>query len=335
MTAAGAAPAAVMTHPRGRGLLWVVWRQHRIGLVGAVLVLGGFALLLLINGAAMHADVHRLGLDACGDVNSARCSLPLQLFSSRYGGIAMYLPRLLEFLPAVLGVFLGAPLLARELESGTYRFAWTQGRTRTQLLATKLAVLAAALVLLSLGFSALFAWWFGPFAPVMGRMESGQAYEIEGVVFAARTLFGFLLGALVGAVIRRTVPAMAATAALWLAAVVPSVLYLRPLIAAPVTVPAGSPQVDVSTIWVIDDWYQNAAKHRLSGRAADSLVLQGTGGQRVDVNQWLARHGWTEWVSFQPDSRFWHFQVIETSCYVVLAALLCWATLWWARRRVS
>lgn len=128
---------------------------------------------------------------------------------------------------------------------------------------------------------------------------------------------------------------MAATAALWLAVVVPSVIYLRPLIAAPVTVPATSSRVDVSTIWVIDDWYQNGAGHRLSARGAESLVLQGTGGQRVDMNQWLAQHGWTEWVSFQPNGRFWHFQFIETACYAVLAALLGWATLWWVRRRIS
>jgi hypothetical protein len=259
----------------------------------------------------------------------------VRLFSSRYSGIAMYLPRLLEFLPAVLGVFLGAPLIARELESGTFRFAWTQGRTRTNLLVVNLAVMAAALVALALAFSALFTWWFRPFETVMGRMQSGQAYEVEGIVFAARTLFGFLLGAFLGAVIRRTVPAMAANAALWLAVVVPSVIYLRPLIAAPVTVPAASSRVDVSTIWVIDDWYQNGAGHRLSARGAESLVLQGTGGQRVDMNQWLAQHGWTEWVSFQPDGRFWHFQLIETACYAVLAALLGWATLWWVRRRIS
>ncbi|TAM89126.1 MAG: hypothetical protein EPN43_07455, partial [Jatrophihabitans sp.] len=246
--------AAERRRPRG-GLLRVVWRQHRLGLAGAVLLLGGFALLLVINGAAMHADVSRLGLDTCGNVNGAHCRLPFEIFSSRYSGIAMYLPRLLEFLPAVLGVFLGAPLIARELESGTFRFAWTQGRTRGRLLATKLAVLAAVLVVLSLAFSQLYTWWFGPFESVMGRMGSGQAYEIEGLVFTARTLFGFLLGACLGAVIRHTVAAMAVTAALWLGAVVPSVIYLRPLIAAPVTLPASSPQVNVSTIWVIQDWY--------------------------------------------------------------------------------
>ena len=41
---------------------------------------------------------------------------------------------------------------------------------------------------------------------------------------------------LVGVLIRRTVPAMAATAAAWLAVVVPSMIWLRPLIEKPITV---------------------------------------------------------------------------------------------------
>ena len=43
-------------------------------------------------------------------------------------------------LPALVGAFWGAPLVARELESGTYRLAWAQSVTRTRWLAVKLAV---------------------------------------------------------------------------------------------------------------------------------------------------------------------------------------------------
>ena len=119
------------------------------------------------------------------------------------------------FLPGLIGVFVGAPLVARELESGTFRFAWTQGRSRVQWIVTKLVLLAIVLTALALAFSALFTWWYGPFDAITGRMAPYGAYEISGLVFAARTLFGFTLGVAAGLLIRRTVPAMAATAAVW------------------------------------------------------------------------------------------------------------------------
>jgi len=70
-------------------------------------------------------------------------------------------------------------------------------------------ILGAILTALALSFSALFTWWYGPWNTIQGRISPGGAYEISGIVFAARTLFAFSLGALLGAIIRRSVPAMA------------------------------------------------------------------------------------------------------------------------------
>ncbi len=33
----------------------------------------------------------------------------------------------LQVMPALIGAFIGAPVLAREFETGTFRYAWTQG----------------------------------------------------------------------------------------------------------------------------------------------------------------------------------------------------------------
>jgi hypothetical protein len=59
--------------PRVRGLTWITWRQHRFALLGVITLLGGFALLMIIHGAAMHGDYHRLGLDSCGSLSGAAC----------------------------------------------------------------------------------------------------------------------------------------------------------------------------------------------------------------------------------------------------------------------
>ena len=226
--------------PAVTGIPWITWRQHRAALGGLGALFGALTVLLVGTGLPMHRDWTRLGLGTCPDPTAGACRAAYTIFSTRWEAWAQFLPRFLLFLPLVVGVFLGAPMLARELESGTFRFAWTQGRGRSRWTAGKLLLLGPAVTLLALAFSAAFAWWYGPWSVLMGRMASGQAYEVLGVVFAARTLFAFTLGAALGAVIRRTVPAMAATAAVWLAVAWPSVLWLRPRLRPPLAVPESS-----------------------------------------------------------------------------------------------
>jgi hypothetical protein len=320
--------------PRLHGLPWVTWRQHRFALAGAVVALGGLGILMLINGLAMHSDYANLGLNTCGRFSDPACDTPLRIFQQNYQNWAQQLPQFLTFLPGLLGVFVGAPVVARELESGTFRFAWTQGRNRVQWITTKLVLIGAVLTVLALAFSALFSWWYGPFGLLMGRMGGGGPYEVAGIVFAARTLFGFMLGALLGTLIRRTVPAMAATAAGWLAVVWPSVVYLRPLIQAPITAMDG-PKAVARSAWVTNSWIQDAAGHHLNqGRIFDQARASGVDSpDKFDA--WMSQHHYTNWISYQPESRFWHFQIVEASAYVVLALLLGGATIWWLHRRAT
>jgi ABC-type transport system involved in multi-copper enzyme maturation permease subunit len=315
----------------------VTWRQHRAGLAAAFVLLGGSAILLVVNGLSMHHAYVSDGLTTCGSLNGSACQLPINLFEQHYQSAAMYLPRFFEFVPGVLGVFIGAPLVARELESGTYRFAWTQGRNRAQWIVSKLVILGGLLTLLALGFSLVFNWWYGPWLPLMGRMEAGQAYEVVGIVFAARTLFAFMLGALLGTVIRRTVPAMAATAAAWVAVAWSSIAFLRPLIETPVNALSSSNPI-LNGGWVIHQWTQDAAGHHVSHSALLRLYYQHATGSldpSAQFQTWLAQHHYTQWASYQPDSRFWHFQTIEGAAYLVLALALGIATTWWVRRRTA
>jgi hypothetical protein len=317
------------------GIPWVTWRQHRAALLGVVALLGGLGLLLLGTGLAMHRDWASLGLDHCADPTAGVCAASFGLFDARWQALAQFLPRFLMFVPAVIGVFVGAPLIARELESGTFRFAWTQGRSRLRWVAGKLLLLGAAVTGLTLAFSAAYAWWFGPWYALMGRMSSGQTYEVAGVVFAARTLFVFCLGALLGALIRRTVPAMAATAAGWLVVAWPTTLWLRPHLQAPLVVPEDTLPAPLRD-WTLRSWYQDAAGHHLGAAQLTQLASQATGVQdRGSFSTWLGAHGYTSWAAYQPDSRFWHFQAVEAGGYVVLALLLAAATLRWVRNHAS
>jgi hypothetical protein len=325
-----------------RGLAWVTWRQHRLALAGVLAVLGGLGLFMLVNGLAMHHAYTSLGLDTCGKLDGPSCQSQLSAFQQDYARLADQLPHYLMILPGLIGVFVGAPLVARELESGTFRFAWTLARSRVQWIVTKLVLIAVVLTAFALAFSALFTWWYGPFDAITGRMTSSGAYEISGLVFAARTLFGFTLGALLGLLIRRTVPAMAATAAAWAAVVVPSMVWLRPLIQRPITTIGHPAKGTIASSHVpfnanlVSHWFQDAAGQHLSFDQVYARVLAANGRTIPTPDQYdayLAQHHYTQWASYQPNTWFWHFQTVEASGYTILAVLLAVATVLLLRRR--
>ncbi len=294
--------------------------------MSVAILFGCFAALMVVQGIGMHAAYQAFGLSYSHPANTARTISFAGTFENEYLGIGLYLPRFLMFLPLVIGAFVGGPLIARELETGTFRFAWTQSVGRTRWTIAKLAILSLALTVMALGFSAIFAWWYRPFEQLMGR-----ATEVEGLVFAARMLFGFALGAFVGAVLRRTVPAIAATMALWLAVVVPIAAFLRPHFEAPLT---GRVNMDAKfgTEWTLSQWWVTPQGHRLSDAAYNALVRSLP---TSDPQSWLTSHHYVLWETFQPASRFWTFQIIEASGLCVLALTLAAATVWWVRKRTS
>ncbi|WP_405657936.1 hypothetical protein [Streptomyces sp. NBC_00079] len=322
---------------RLRGLTWVTWRQHRTALAGVGALMAAAGILLVASGTVMRTTYARLGLDSCGDMTGRACQTSLFAFQQQYQTWAQILPACLMLIPGLIGAFVGAPLIARELESGTFRFAWTQSRRRARLVLVKLALLGCVLTALALGFSLLFGWWFRLWQPLMGRMSMGGAYEVSGLVFAARTLFAFLLGALLGALIRRTVMAVAATATAWLAVVWSSTVYLRPLIKDPLVLNAGFHSADG---WTLRSWVQDNAGHRFDVKSTQFIDLVNKARQQGATSQksleaWLAEHHYTEWDAYQPGSRYWHFQLTEAAAYVLLALLLGAVTTWWVRRRAA
>ena len=372
-----AGPRAARSRGLVRGLAWVTWRQHRGALTGAIMLLGAISAWLVVSGLAMHHAYASYGLNKCGDINKGACRAALNLFQHQYQSLIQSQPQLLLLVPGVLGIFVGAPVIARELESGTYRFAWTQGRNRVRWIVAKLAILGTILTVLALGFSALFAWWYGPWNTILGRISPWSAYEVSGILFAARTLFAFTLGALIGAITRRTVPAMAATAALFLGVVLPSTAWLRQYIETPITILTGMSPLDRTpmaielsngtnahvgtqgpqTAWQLSMWTQDATGHHLTtsqtytllqtaqaGPFAPNAGPVGLGATSVgpttgpapsgdNFPQWLAQHGYRLGATYQPNGRFWHFQLVEAGVYLLLALLCAAATVWWIRRR--
>ncbi len=142
--------------------------------------------------------------------------------------------------PAVIGIFWGAPLIAREFEAGTFRLAWTQSVTRTRWLAIKLALTGLAAMAVTEALSLIQAWWAAPISQA-ARLATRQrhsrsawapfsplAFDAHGITPLGYAAFAFTLGVTAGVLIRRTIPAMALTLAIFAVIQVAMPLWIRP-----------------------------------------------------------------------------------------------------------
>ena len=159
-------------------MAWVTWRQHRSQLVIAAGLLLALAAAAFGTRLPIQAAFHRDSLSAClPPAARSGCDIIVPHFEGEFAGWVTA-ARVLAVLPVLAGLFVGAPLLARELEQGTYRFAWTQGITRRRWLLSKTAFLAAATLLAGAVASAVVMWWRGPFDTLEGRIGP-SSFDVE------------------------------------------------------------------------------------------------------------------------------------------------------------
>jgi hypothetical protein len=318
-------------------MAWVTWRQHRMVLGGVAAVLGAWAVYLWLGGLQLHrayaaaAGCHPASAIACGGIISN--------FNYTYGTTALHSAVWLHMVPALIGAFTGAPVLARELETGTFQYTWTQGFGRWRWTLGKLVLLAIAVAAAAGAFSLLFSWYYQPFLADGQRPPfAPEVFDLRGVAFAAWTLAAFAIGALVGMLIRRAVPAIAATLATYTGLALAAGLYLRQHYLAPLL--TSSPDVPGSA-WIMTQWWTKGGKFAFAGWPSDNLLMQACPSpgpykqSQATVVQCLVRHGYTQWTSYQPVSRFWPFQWIEGGWLLALSVLLTAATLWLVRRRAA
>jgi hypothetical protein len=292
---------------------WVTWKQHR--LEGAWSLALGTALVAAIGFVAyeLHAaGCPREASSYCftGDVAGQLAQRLVQFNLYQYG---------LVVLPALAGAFIGCPLVAREVEQGTHRLAWTQGVTRLRWLLTKL-VLVFVPVLIG---AAVAGWLEIVLIDQLGTDPNHWAYfDQQAPLTVAATLFALSLGVATGAVMGRSIPAMAVTLIAFVAvrlglAEVGRPNYMAPLAYTTQTMsfpPPGSP----SAWWIDQPSFYDAAGH----------VISNGGGPLPTAAAYAIQH-------YQPGDRFWTFQSIESAILTVLAVILIGFTIYWVTRRVS
>ena len=197
-----------------RRMAWITWRHHRIALGGVAMFLGVLAVWLWSAGVQLH-HAYAAAI-ACHPAGSTACSELILNF--RVTGGILKGGFVLQPVPALIGAFVGPVVLARELETGTFRYAWTQGFGRWRWTLAKLVLLGVAVTAIAAAFSVLVSWYYQPYlAP--GRLYDPTSgldhwlFDLRGVAFVAWTLAAFSIGALAGILIRRVVPAIVATLA--------------------------------------------------------------------------------------------------------------------------
>ncbi|MDQ6948955.1 MAG: ABC transporter permease subunit [Actinomycetota bacterium] len=322
-------------------MIWLTWRQHRIEALGTVIALGVVGTFLLISGLPMRS-VFDASVASClsrsGDAYLQHgCQGILRDFQNQP---ALTLLPYLNFLPGLLGVFVGAPLVAREVERGTHRLVWTQGITRLRWISVKVALLAAGSAAAAIVFTAAMSWWRGPLDHVQGRLLP-DGFDFEGIAPVAYALYAFALGTAIGTVVRRATPAMALTLLGFLALRFPVEFLLRPKYVTPVTststlTPATSdPRLNGAGDWILNAGLMDHAGHRLSEGELAQLYNQAAAANAAKggVDLYIRSHGYLSWMDYQPAARFWEFQGIEAAIFVGLAVVLLAFTVWWVRSR--
>jgi hypothetical protein len=131
-------------------------------------------------------------------------------------------------------MFWGAPLVARELESGTFRLAWTQGRSRLRWLGAKLAVVGFTTLTVQGLLSLMMTWWWSPAGRANPNRFSPALFGTFGVAPIGYAAFALAMGIAAGIVFRRTLPAMAATLAVFTGVRLAVTYWARPHFAPPV-----------------------------------------------------------------------------------------------------
>ncbi|MGW6641661.1 transporter [Streptomyces iakyrus] len=336
-------------------MIWLTWRQFRTQAAVVFAAVAVLAAVLAVTGPQL-ADLYRTaGSGLVDQVSRADQAL-------YYTGLLVVLA-----VPTVIGMFWGAPLISRELETGTHYLAWNQGVTRTRWLAAKLGLGTAASMAAAGLTSLAVSWWSSPIDRAVNGGGPTDTYfaRIDPVAFAARGVvplahaaFAFVLGVALGLVIRRTLPAMATTFALYAAVQIVVPMWIRPHLAAPdrTTVPIepdGAPISvqdeageiiahldEVPGAWVTSQQTLNAAGQPAPVPSSFPDCLRTESGPPT-LEQFerciadLGALGYKQQVTYQPAGNFWALQWAETGLFLGLALALTGFCVWWIRRRVT
>jgi ABC-type transport system involved in multi-copper enzyme maturation permease subunit len=267
-------------------MVWVMWRQHRaqaLATAGLLLLLGAY---LMVAGP---------------DAQEVLGWLPIA--------------------PLLIGIFWGAPLLARELERGTHRLAWTQSVTRQRWLLSKLGGLSLVVTVAGLALGLMVSAWVA--ANDADRFGDAALFGGSGVAVGAWWLFAFLLGSAAGGMLRRLLPTLALTIAVFMVMLF-GMIQARGSYAEPLRSMDEYPAV--GALGATATWLAP------SGEEIDTppVCLDAPSTIYLDC---VEEAGYRSVYYYQPADRYWRFQWTEAGILLLGALLLAGPVVYRVLRR--
>ncbi|RAN99466.1 hypothetical protein GAR05_02711 [Micromonospora saelicesensis] len=337
-------------------MIWMTWRQFRTPALAT-----GTLLLALLGGLALTwSEVTQLaretGYTGCqGDACRAAGEAFLQALQPGWASEfhiaaigALYL------LPALVGIFWGAPLVARELESGTYRMVFSQSVSRGRWLLVKLAAGCGAAALGAGLLSLVLTEWAQPIDGASADRMNPLVFAARGIVPVGYATLAFVVGVATGLLLRRTLAAMAVTLLVVISLQIAAPFVVRPWLAQPVTTVSPlhfdgdfgismSPDTGRMTVhvepdrrgdWIVSSTTITSTGAEFTGPADMTQCGPRASGGREACQRWLGEQNLSLKVSYVPGSKFWDLQWREFGVLIALTVALSLFSLWWVRRRL-
>ena len=338
-------------------MTWLTWRQHRKQALYTLIALAALAAVMVPTGLAMHHTYTKSGLAAClaklptGQITSGNgpndCDALTQQFVNQYRW-ATFIAILFVILPAIVGMFFGAPLIAREVEAGTHRLVWTQGVSRRHWALVKFGVVGAVTLILAAAYTLGMDWWTQPLVAQGGQMGP-IIFDIQGFAPIGYTLFAVALGILASTMWKKVLPAMGITLAGYAVIRVLIETLARPHYRSPLTASIPITSTDQfnsnSKDWIMSNGVINGVGKLVmpnagigcGGGPAGNVGISGAVPSGDPCNGGLVSQGlgpgpFSNWQQYQPGSRFWEFQGIETGIFLALTVILLYLAIRRIRR---
>jgi hypothetical protein len=344
------------------------WLQSRTQTLSTLAGLAALTIVAAVTGIRL-SQLHHSLVASCA---ARDCGLATGEFLAHYSWLQNGFELTLRLAPAIVGIFWGAPLLARELETGTYQLAWSQGVTRARWLTAKLLVAGASAVAAVGLLTLITTWWFRAVDKAGGNQYA--LFDRRDLAPVAYAVFAFAVGAFLGTVIRRVLPTMAATLGVFAFTRVAVTAWVRPHLLVPLHKSmsllnagvlgfgsTGNGTVDLLArrASIPNAWVQSTRIVTSSGQAAtvarrgaflrqycpmianhtDVPPVQGHAvagdPSGFETCRQQAARAFHLAVSYQPAGRYWTFQWLETAIYIALATVAVIGCYLWVTRRTN
>ncbi len=319
-------------------MIWLTWRLQRAEFGFLALILAGLIGALLLT----HSDVAALtGLEGCTPGSVTKREITINPTSQSCASVVGPFFRLVNaglpwfnFVPLIAAILLALPLV-HELETGTYRLAWTQGVTRQHWESVKLGVLVASGVAFAGLFSVAFDWWSGPANTVSSRLGR-DTYDFLGVLPIAHTLFAIALVLFLGTVLRRQIASITLASIVYIVTRLVFSQEIRPRLVNPLTATASDFGALADThVWITGHFWENASHQRIGEQQVQSLCPPPETIDPGSLKQCITRNGLVEYIQYHPDAHFWRFQMWEAGIFFGITVLLIGFSAWYLFARIE